>query len=132
MQQIKQYINQLEDIDNIVIAGDFNQNININEIRQFFLDIGVEDVYSRINNIWISELDKTYVHRSSSIDSIVVSKGLMKFVKGSKLITYNEILWSGYRTFIIDINLEDYFNDKMSSWDNINYMILDLARKVII
>ena len=43
-QQTKQYINQKEDIEDIIIAGDFNKNINTNESRQFFLDLGVDDV----------------------------------------------------------------------------------------
>ena len=61
-------------------------------------------MHSRINKIRISKLDKTYVHWSSPIDSIVVSEGLIEFVEESKLITYNEILWSNYRVTIIDIN----------------------------
>ena len=75
----------------------------------------VEDVHSRGNNMRISELDKIYVYKSSLIASIVVSKELMEFVEGSKLITHNEIVWSDHKACIIDINLEDYFNDEMSS-----------------
>ena len=76
-----------------------------------------------------SELDKIYVHGSCPIDSLAVSEELIEFMEGLKLITHNEIVLSDYRAFIIDINFEDYFNDEMSSWDNINYVILDPARK---
>lgn len=57
--EIKQYVNQKEDIDDIIIAGDLNQNVNANEIRQFFTDLGVDDVHSRINSIEKKDLDKT-------------------------------------------------------------------------
>ena len=69
------------------------------------------------------------MYGSNPIDLIAVSEGLIDFVEGSKLIPHNEIVWSNHRAYIIDINLEDYFNKEMSSWDNINYVNLDPAKK---
>ena len=45
------------------------------------------------------------------IDLIAVSEGLIEFVEGSKLIHHNEIIFSDHRAYIIDINIEEYFND---------------------
>ena len=42
-------MNQIEDIDNVIIAGDMNQNVNSNEIKKFYSEIGVDEVHSRIN-----------------------------------------------------------------------------------
>ena len=66
---------------------------------------------------------------SNSIDSIATSEGLMRFLEDSKLLPPNEIVRTNYRAYLIDANLEDYFNEEMSNWDNINHAILDLARK---
>ena len=50
LNQIKNYLDGQEYHD-VIIAGDFNQNINSNEIKKFFSEIGVEDVHARVNNI---------------------------------------------------------------------------------
>ena len=127
--EIKQYVNQKEDIDDIIIAGDLNQNVNANEIRQFFTDLGVDDVHSRINRIENKDLDKTQVPRSNPIDLIAALEGLMEFIEGSKLLSHNEIVWSDHRAYVIDVNFEDYFNEELSRWDNINHVILDPAKR---
>ena len=45
------------------------------------------------------------------MDSIAVSEGLIEFVEGSKLIYHNKITFSDHRAYIMDINIEDYFNN---------------------
>jgi len=129
LQQIKQYLHQLSDIDDVLIAGDMNQNVNSNEIRKFYSEIGVEEVYSRINNVPLNELDKTFIHGSSAIDSVAVLEGLIEFVEGSLLVPNNEIVNTNHRAYIIDINLEDYFNEEFSYWNAINHVILDPAKR---
>ena len=79
------------------------------------MEIGVEDAHSRINNIDLKQLDKTYINRLKAIDSIAVSEGLIEFVESSKLIYHNEIIFSDHRAYIVDINIEEYFNNQMSS-----------------
>ena len=89
----------------------------------------MEDAHSRINNIDLKQLDKTYINRSKAIDSITVSEGLMKFVEGSKLIYYNKIIFSDHRAYIVDINIDEYFSNQMSSWDEINHVMLNPSKK---
>jgi hypothetical protein len=91
-----------------------------------------KDVHSRINNINLKQLDKAYINRLKAIDSNAVSEGLMEFVEGLKLIHHNEIIFSDHRAYIVDINIEDYFNDQMSSWDKINHVMLIHQRKVTV
>ena len=66
---------------------------------------------------------------SRLIDSIAVSEGLVEFIQGSKLLPYNEIVWSDYRDYAIDVNFEEYFNVEMSRWDKANHVILDPAKQ---
>ena len=66
---------------------------------------------------------------SNPIDSIAVSEGLMEFIEGLKLLSHNEIVWSDHRAYVIDVNFEDYFNEELNRWDNINHMMLDPAKQ---
>ena len=59
--QIKSYLHQHQDIDDIIITGDFNQDIRSKEVKAFFREIGVKDAYSFYNNIPIDQMDKTYI-----------------------------------------------------------------------
>ena len=43
--EIKKYVNSNEDINDIIIARDFNQHIGANEIQHFFLKIGVNNIH---------------------------------------------------------------------------------------
>ena len=129
LQQIKDYLNQLSDIDDVIIAGDMNQNVSSNEIRKFYSEIGVDEVHSRINQTPIENLDKTCVNGSNAIDSVAVSEGLMEFVEGSLLVSNNEIINTDHRAYIVDANLEDYFNEEFSRWDEIKHVMLDPAKR---
>jgi len=40
----------------------------------------------------------------------------------------SEIILTNYRDFLIDIKLENYFKDKLSYWNQINYYALNLGR----
>ena len=77
----------------------------------FFIDIGVNDIHYQQNNILIDQLDSTNIKGSSPIDTIAYSNGLVEFVEGCKLVGNNEILFSDYKAYTIDINLEEYFQE---------------------
>ena len=101
-------------MDDLILAGDLNQDVNSSKVQQFFAEIGIEDVHSRINQIPRSEMDKTFMRGSKAINTLTVSEGLFKFIEGSKLQSHNKIIPSDYRFYIVDIDLEDYFNEEFS------------------
>ena len=37
LNEVRDYITEQKDINNIILIGDLNQNINFNEIRQFIM-----------------------------------------------------------------------------------------------
>ena len=41
----------------------------------------------------------------------------------------NDIIITDYRSYIIDFNFEEYFCEQFSDWDQINYYILNPARR---
>ena len=73
-------------------------------------------------------MDNIHITSSKPIDSIVVSNNLIKCVEGYELVEAREILINNYRSYIIDLNLERYFNEQMSVWDTIDKQILDPVR----
>jgi len=97
------------------MAGDFNQNISSNKIQTFFRDIGVKDAHSIHNNVSITQLDKTHIRGSSPIDSIALSSRIMDYVEGVQLMNQNDFVMSDHRSYLLDLNVEEYFEDHLSS-----------------
>jgi hypothetical protein len=110
---IKRHISD-ENITDVIIAGDYNQGINERAVQQFYAEIGVKDVHSKINNIEMNQLDKTYKKGSRTIDSIAASSGIMNYIEGSKLVNYSEIVETDHRGYIIDVAMEEYFDIEFS------------------
>ena len=103
--------------------------MNSREIKKFFREIGVEDTHSRINNVALDEMDRTCINGNNPIDTFAVSEGLIEYVEGVKLVPHNEIVNSDHRAYIVDINIEDYFEDEFSYWNSINHVLLNPAKK---
>jgi len=114
----------------IIIGGDFNQNIASDEVQQFFQDIRVQDAHSLYNKIPLKDLDPTNIKGTKPIDSIAVTSRIIKFVEGVKLLYNNDIVMSDHRVYVMDLNVEEYFQDQFSSWDTINKVVLNPSRKV--
>jgi hypothetical protein len=51
---------------------------------------------------------------------MMVTIGLSKFIDGSRMIDYNEILITDHREYIIDIYLDDYFDISLDNIDKID------------
>ena len=88
----------------------------------------IKDMYTTVNNTYYP-LDSTYTNESKIIDSTAMTVNLLDFVEGSILIETNEIITSNHRGYIIDMNLEDYFNKTLIIINKINHQILNLSRK---
>ena len=94
--EIKHHIKQNKDINNIIIAGDYNQDIKSREITKFFEEIGVRDIHKTMNIINSDIIDSTYKHGLKQIDSIAATNRIMNYIEGCRLINYNEIIESDY------------------------------------
>ena len=128
LKQIKEYI-QIKNFNDIIISGDYNQNIAANEIKQFYREIGVKDMHSTINHIEISQMDNTNVKGSYPIDSIAASSEISEYIEGCQMVDHNEIIYIDHRGYMVDINLEDYFNDQMSYWNENHKVIINPSRR---
>lgn len=103
-----------QNIADIIIAGDFNQGISEKAVKEFFAEIEVTDVHSKMNNVAAMHLDKTYKKVSRAIDSIAVSSRVMSYIEGSKLVECSDAVESDHRGYIIDAAMEDYFEMEFS------------------
>ena len=74
-------------------------------------------------------MDNTEERGSKPIDTIAASYRISKYVEGSKLIECNDIIFTDHRSYIVDINIEDYFNNQLSGWDEINRVMLNPSRR---
>ena len=63
------------------------------------------------------------------IDSVAISVGAIQCIEGCQLLEYHDIVMSDYKAYLIDFNLEEYFQEEFSTWNNINKSILNPSRK---
>ena len=71
-----------------------------------------------------------YKRGSRLIDTIAATTGIMQVIEGCKLIETNEIVISDYHTYIIDVNLSNYFEEYFSQWNEINKSLLNSSRRL--
>ena len=64
----------------------------------------------------------------SCIDSVLVSSRLVEVIDGCKLINFNKIISTDHRGFIVDIDLDEYFNMQHFCIDKIESSIINSRR----
>ena len=77
----------------------------------------------------IQSIGKTHKYGSKPIDSFATTRGIMDYIDGCKLLGYNDIVETDHRSYVIEIALEDYFNEELSEWDKINKVVLNPAKR---
>ena len=114
---IVNYVEVQNKVNNIVIGGNFNQDIVSLDIQEVYIKLGIKDIYQYFNYIEVEDLDRTFWYGSKSIDSVVATLNILQCVEGSKLLEINEVVRIDCRSYLIDINLEMYFDKEF--WDRI-------------
>ena len=116
-------------INNIIIGGDLNQDIASKEVQEFYSNLRVKDIHQSFNYIILNNLDYTHRWEIKYIDSITVTLVILEYAEGSKLYKRCDIIDTDHRSHIIDINLESYYKDEFSEWNNINKEFLRVSRR---
>ena len=99
----------MEGINDIILGGNINQNIESMEVKTFYVQLGLQDIYKTINSIEPENLDHIHRDGSNCIDSIATTYNIMEFIEGSLLIETNSIINTDYQSFLININIKEYF-----------------------
>lgn len=115
--------------NDIIVAGDFNKDIHSEYIKEFFRTNSLKDTHSMINSN-SQHTDYTQLRGSKCINSIAMSTSLLDYIIGDIMIETNKITTSDHQGYIIDLNLEEYFQQNTNRFDNINFEILSLSRKI--
>jgi len=76
--EILDYKASLNNIHNVIIKGNFNQDINSSEVQSFFANLEVTDIYSNFNQIDMNRLDYNYRDSTKYIDSIAASNNILQ------------------------------------------------------
>ena len=108
-----------ENVSDIIIAGDFNQDIQGERMQRFMRENGLLEAHELANNIEDESRDNTQKTGSKQIDAILITEGLSHLIKGSKITEFNEIINVDYRGFLVDLNVKEHFNIESSTCDDI-------------
>ena len=112
----------------MIIAGDLNESINFNQIVEFLTENGLFDAYGQFNGTNEIERESTYEYRKSCIDIFITIAGLLEFVNRCKFVKFHEMIIIDYYSYIIDLNLQDYFKVRRFDINRIESLKLDSRR----
>ena len=122
-------IAKADDVNDFVIAGDFNQDIAGDQMQRFMRENGLFEVHHTVNNIDNDERDNTHVTGSKQIDAVLATDGIVQSIKGSLLVEVNEIIENDHRGFIFDIDIQEYFSINASKYDRYDHVTIDPSRR---
>ena len=103
----------------LAIGGDYNQHVGDRKTKKFHEDTGTHNTYQIVNNIEFNQMCETHVHGSSPINAAHASSRILEHVNGYKMLTNNEIVESDHKGYLIDIPLDDYFEEEFREWDEV-------------
>ena len=106
LKEIKIFLHKINAVKELIIAGDFNQDISGDETQQFYREIGVHDFLSEHERIPWNDRDVTLKCGSRFIESIAVSEALMPFVEGFEVTRWDEKVSADHRGHVIELCLE--------------------------
>ena len=76
-----------------------------------------------------NDRDVTFKRFSRCIESIAVSEGLMSFIDGFEVIEWDEKMSTDYSSHLVELNLENFFNENLYELYQENRSKLDSSRR---
>ena len=114
MKTLKEEIREIK-VDNVLVVVDMNEDVNSKSIQDSMVELGLHNVFGEVNDVEEKNREAIYGHGSKCIDFVLRIEGVMKIVNMIELIECNEIVDSGHRGYLTDINLEAWFEEKINS-----------------
>ena len=90
----------------MTIGGDYDQDIALNLVHQFFAELQIQDLHQNFNELDMKALDHTCSRGTKCIDSIAATPNIRKHMEGSRMFETNEITIADHMSCVVDINLE--------------------------
>ena len=107
-----------EGIEGIIIAGDINQDITHIQIQKFMQENGLFKIHQELTNEEETTRDRTYKNGSKQIDAVLGTEAIVRVAQGSKIVDFDEIIITDHRGFLIDLDVNEYFNLPASIYDH--------------
>jgi len=120
------YIDNLPETSEIIIAGDFNESVDSEEIQQFLIRNRLMEVHTVLNGDYHRKKDSTYKKGKNMINFVAASTTIIEYIDGSLITNYNKILIIDHRRFIIDVQLEEYLIIEGNTVDELDTRKLNL------
>ena len=92
LKDIIDYVKSMKEPVDVIIGGDYNQDIALTEVQQFFTELQLKDLHQTFNGIEVKYMDHTHSRGTKCIDSIAATPNIRKHIEGSKLFETNEII----------------------------------------
>ena len=94
----------------MIVVGDVNENVYLTDSEQFLILNELININEVMNGqIESTNRDSTYQYGSNYIDIIAVSTNLLEFIDECSIVNFNQIIITDHREFLVDVNLEDFF-----------------------
>ena len=110
--EIAEYVHDRNDIDNIVFCADLNQPLHHDRIKEFFLEIGIFDIFSTHCEIGLTERARTYVRGKNCIDIVAVTYNLLLYISKIKLLPFATVVQNDHLGFLWQFESDQYFQVK--------------------
>ena len=86
-------------------------------------------MHQTFNGLELKELYYAHSRGTKWIDSIVATPNIRNHSEGIRLFKTNEIMNADHRSHVVDINLEEDFQEEFSGWDKIVRRVLDPRKR---
>ena len=94
----------------MIVVGDVNENVYLTDSEQFLILNGLININEVMNGqIESKNRDSIYQYGSNYIDIVAVSTNLLEFIDECSIVNFNQIIITDHREFLVDMNLEDFF-----------------------
>lgn len=74
---LSKFIEEQENMNDIIIAGDLNKDISLKDIKRFFIEQGLFDIHNIVNETEDRQMDSTYKYGSKYIDIVAATIGIL-------------------------------------------------------
>ena len=119
-----------EKFDDVLIAGDINQDVSSEWTQKFMKENGLAEVHEIVNEAEDDRKDNTHAKESKKIDAMMATDRTMQATRGSKITDFQEIINTDHRGFVIDLDAEDFFSIESSKHDQTDNATLDSTKRV--
>jgi len=118
-----------EGVKDIIIAGDFNQDIDGDQMRKFMRENGLFEVHEMVNETDNYLKDRTQENSTKQIDTVLATEEVLQTIRESILVDFKDIIDMDHRDFIFDLDIKEYFTIEASMYDEIETNTLDPTKR---